>query len=345
MGLLSKFEGKMEDTLEGAADRMVKSPISPVQIAKKAEKQMRREKMVGAGKQYAPTLYTVLVNPDDDERLFGYYPTLAGEIETYLAAKAAEDGLVVDGQPLVRFIVDDGLRHGKFEVVAEAVAAPLVAQLRREEMEHYGLIGENGAGYGHGAQEAHPPQGEFGQPSGYAPNYPPAYGEYPYGEGVPDAGAYSDYGNGYDDVADDGYNDYGEGNAVGYEEYEQFCNRADCVTGEPVPYRNVSTPPQPMCLVDTTNNRTYPLEGNHFVIGRESSCDIVFSDINVSRTHAEMSLDPLGAWVLTDLDSTNGTFVNGRGTSSQPLRAGDRITIGMTNLVFDYVFNQAFDQD
>ena len=56
MGLLSKFEGKMEDTVEGAADRMGAAPLSPVQIAKKAEKQMRREKMVGAGKQYAPTL-------------------------------------------------------------------------------------------------------------------------------------------------------------------------------------------------------------------------------------------------------------------------------------------------
>ena len=110
MGFFSKFESKVEDTFEGAADKMIDAPISPVQIAKKAEKQMRREKMVGAGKQYAPTLYTVLVNPDDDERLFGYYPTLAGEIETFLSAKAADQGLVMDGQPLVRFIVDDGLR-------------------------------------------------------------------------------------------------------------------------------------------------------------------------------------------------------------------------------------------
>ena len=151
MGFLSKFEGKMEDTLEGAADHMVKSPISPVQIAKKAEKKMRREKMVGAGKQYAPTLYTVLVNADDDERLFGYYPTLAGETETYLAAKAAEEGLVMDGQPLVRFIVDEGLRHGKFDVIAEAVAAPLIAQLRQEEMERYGLAGAPSAARGGGA--------------------------------------------------------------------------------------------------------------------------------------------------------------------------------------------------
>ena len=139
MGIFSKFEGKMEDTFEGTADKMFDAPISPVQIAKKAEKQMRREKMVGAGKQYAPTLYTVLVNPDDDRRLFGYYPTLAGETETYLAAKASEQGLTMDGQPLVRFIVDEGLKHGKFDVIAEAVAAPIISQLRNEEMERYAV--------------------------------------------------------------------------------------------------------------------------------------------------------------------------------------------------------------
>ena len=200
MGFLSKFEGKMEDTLEGAADRMVKSPISPVQIAKKAEKKMRREKMVGAGKQYAPTLYTVLVNPDDDERLFGYYPTLAGETETYLAAKAAEEGLVMDGQPLVRFIVDEGLRHGKFDVIAEAVAAPLVAQLRQEEMERYGLAGAPGGAYGtpgnaagaYGTPYA-PPAG--GMRGGYA-----AAGASPHANAAPEPYAAAPYGNaGYAD--------------------------------------------------------------------------------------------------------------------------------------------------
>ena len=175
MGFLSRFEGKMEDTFEGAADRMANAPISPVQIAKKAEKQMRREKMVGAGKQYAPTLYTVLVNPDDDQRLFGYYPTLAGETETYLAAKAADEGLVMDGQPLVRFIVDDGLKHGKFDVIAEPVAAPIIAQLRAEEMQRYGIGGGQApAGYGapapapgYGAAPAQPYG--YGQPAPAAP--------------------------------------------------------------------------------------------------------------------------------------------------------------------------------
>ncbi len=46
--------------------------------------------MLQSGRGYAPTLYTILVNPQDDERLFGYHPTLAGETETHLAARATE---------------------------------------------------------------------------------------------------------------------------------------------------------------------------------------------------------------------------------------------------------------
>ena len=181
MGFLSRFEGRMEDTFEGAADKMFDAPISPVQIAKKAEKQMRREKMVGAGKQYAPTLYTVLVNPDDDRRLMGYYPTLAGETETYLTAKASEQGLVMDGQPLVRFIVDEDLKHGKFDIIAEAVAAPIIAQLRAEEMHRYGLAAAPAPG-GYGAPAPRPqapaPQQYGGYNQGYAA---PAPAPAPYG--------------------------------------------------------------------------------------------------------------------------------------------------------------------
>lgn len=139
MGFFAKFENKMEDAVDDFGDRFFDAPISPVQIAKKAEKQMRRNKMLGAGKQYAPTLYTVLVNVEDDARLKGYYPTLAGETETYLKAKANENGFSMDGDPLVRFMDDPDLKPGKFDVIAEPVAADIIAQLREEEMERYGI--------------------------------------------------------------------------------------------------------------------------------------------------------------------------------------------------------------
>jgi hypothetical protein len=69
-------------------------------------------------------------------------------------------------------------------------------------------------------------------------------------------------------------------------------------------------------------------------IGRSRECDIVLSDPNVSRRHAE--LRPRGgAWVLSDLGSTNGVSVNGRRIERpQVLTPGDRIEIGTTDLEF-----------
>ena len=49
MGIFSRFENKMEDAIDGLGDKFFDSPISPVQIAKRAEKQMKRNKMLGAG--------------------------------------------------------------------------------------------------------------------------------------------------------------------------------------------------------------------------------------------------------------------------------------------------------
>lgn len=66
---------------------------------------------------------------------------MAGETETYLRAKAMDQGLVMDGAPLVRFIVDDDLKPGKFDVIAELVSAPIIKQLRAEEMARYGIGG------------------------------------------------------------------------------------------------------------------------------------------------------------------------------------------------------------
>ena len=393
MGFLSRFEGRMEDTFEGAADKMFDAPISPVQIAKKAEKQMRREKMVGAGTQYAPTLYTVLVNPDDDRRLFGYYPTLAGETETYLAAKASEQGLTMDGQPLVRFIVDEGLKHGKFDVIAEAVAAPIISQLRNEEMERYGLGGAN-AGYG--AAAAYPAQ-QFGRAGAAMPDQRfNQYDQYDQHDQYGQYDQYDQYGNqGYQQMpagngweaqgyqapaqgswdqpaaapdyaaaqqaaagAVDQFNAYAAGAApavaaAGYAagQMASAAPRPQAMPQQAAPQQAANTvmfagagvpgqqPAQPQQtsrarLIDTAANRAIDLASARVTLGRESRNDITIPDINVSRTHAEISLSPQGAWVITDLGSTNGTYVNGRAVASQPLNEGDHIAMGSTNFVF-----------
>ena len=70
-------------------------------------------------------------------------------------------------------------------------------------------------------------------------------------------------------------------------------------------------------------------------IGRSRECDIVLDDAGASRRHAEFRPDPDG-WTLRDLASTNGVRVNGRPVhGSQPLRQGDRVEIGSTEIVFE----------
>jgi hypothetical protein len=69
-------------------------------------------------------------------------------------------------------------------------------------------------------------------------------------------------------------------------------------------------------------------------IGRLPECEIQLADTNASRIHAEVR--PRGeGFVLVDLGSTNGSQVNGARVTQRVLRDGDRITIGVTVLIFE----------
>lgn len=69
-------------------------------------------------------------------------------------------------------------------------------------------------------------------------------------------------------------------------------------------------------------------------LGRERDNDLILLDLKSSRHHAEIAVNE-GHWVLIDLESANGTFLNGMPvTSPSPLNHGDRITVGETDMVF-----------
>ena len=183
MGFFSKFEGKMEDTFEGAAGKMNNAPISPVQIMKKAEKQMRREKMVSAGREFAPTLYTVLVNADDDQRLFGFLSHACGRNRNAprIGSVFRRSGPGLQAARALHRGRD--LKHGKFDVIAEVVSAPIIAQLRDEEMQRYGMAPAGGRGYAQQPQQQpayrQQPQAQPQQPVYAQPNRNAAFGQAP----------------------------------------------------------------------------------------------------------------------------------------------------------------------
>lgn len=74
-------------------------------------------------------------------------------------------------------------------------------------------------------------------------------------------------------------------------------------------------------------------EGESVQIGRSRSCDLSLRSPEASRRHAEISCGP-GGWHVRDLDSTNGTYVNGERVSERALRPGDRIEIGSDAITF-----------
>jgi pSer/pThr/pTyr-binding forkhead associated (FHA) protein len=77
----------------------------------------------------------------------------------------------------------------------------------------------------------------------------------------------------------------------------------------------------------------YPLSPERTSIGRSRDNSIRLADERASRRHARVDLQQ-GTFVISDLDSANGTFVNGQRIQRHALRSGDEIRIGDTQLGF-----------
>lgn len=84
----------------------------------------------------------------------------------------------------------------------------------------------------------------------------------------------------------------------------------------------------------TVDGARQPIEKRRVILGRAKDCDIRLADPNVSRHHAELRQEASDYWVI-DLDSTNGTEVNGRRMKRAKLEHGDRLLLGSTELLFE----------
>jgi len=92
-------------------------------------------------------------------------------------------------------------------------------------------------------------------------------------------------------------------------------------------------PRDALFLLGSQPPKHWVLTGQRLVIGRLAACDIALNDQNASRQHAEIARRDDGWWIV-DLDSTNGTFVNGSLVKERRLTPGDRIQVGSSRLEF-----------
>ena len=105
----------------------------------------------------------------------------------------------------------------------------------------------------------------------------------------------------------------------------EFLVASDMVEGEGGPAGSLVTP----------DGSRIQIAIDPVTIGRHPDCDVVFNDQEVSRQHAEVRRQDDG-FVLVDLESMNGTKLNGAGVkTSRPLEDGDTITIGAHTIRFE----------
>lgn len=90
-----------------------------------------------------------------------------------------------------------------------------------------------------------------------------------------------------------------------------------------------------------TPGTVYPLEGDLLTLGRDAGNSIAINDAEISRRHARLTFQG-GKYVLEDLGSTNGTYVNGQRLGGphvlkpgDVISFGEQISLGFESLAFD----------
>lgn len=119
---------------------------------------------------------------------------------------------------------------------------------------------------------------------------------------------------------------------VGRTRYHRQVNKRVPPTGvrsfEPVAEPSTGEIPCLEVLTGQSTGRIVPLRLQVTTVGRDPSSNIILKDDGVSRSHAKFLVYDDKKAHLVDLESTNGTFVNGRRIDAVELSEGDRIQIG-----------------
>lgn len=303
MNVLAIFDQRIENIfIEGAPG--VRQPFSFKRLAKRVVREMEDETFVIDGVDTAPALYTVLVSAADDNLMRHMYIDISNEISQLIEAQAKKRGYTFVGRPLVRFMVDPSLRQGKFSVFAENIDPRTLARLRDEENAYLGISPVPQTFF----DVVAPSASSLGLASTPEESVDPL--DIPVADSLATEGPLMDSPLWPDD---------------------------EPPANEPITVNEPASDAEASSTCSLQNKQTghvFHVDTNRVSIGRVSaSCGIVLRDPNVSRVHAELSHNGR-VWSIRDLNSTNGTLVNGNEVSDAVLHDGDILTIGLTDLEF-----------
>jgi FHA domain-containing protein len=373
LGILRSIESRLERVVEGSVGRLFRASVAPVELARKLAKELEEGKVVSVTQTYAPNEYTIYLSPRDRTRFADFEASLRNELASYLAEHARRAGYVMPTRPRVRFETESSLHTGIFGISTalvrdddEAPVEPLHAgesaplppspppvAPQPETVYQVPAVPV--------AEPESPPRSPLDPdpapplPGGFPafpvdPDAPGPGDALPGGFPVPPAvpvplpGAPSFAPLPDAPAVPPGDPDVPPRPPVEPPIVEPPVGTPPAAPAIPAAFELPAEPPLEATMITRAepheelvivhDGRRTPIEASIVQIGRAPSCDIVLDDRNVSRRHAEIRRrGPVV--VLIDLDSTNGTIVNGRRVREHPLADGDRITMGNSRLTFE----------
>lgn len=182
MGVLQRFERRLEGLVNGAFAKAFKSEVQPVEIASALQRECDdRAAPVSQGRVMVPNDFTVELGAHDFERLATYAGPLSAELGELLQEHGREQRYMFVGPVEVKFERVQDLSTGMFRIRSQALAGVV-------QMPGYP---QQAPGYGAPQQPGYPPMG--------APAPPPAPPQQPFGAPPPQPafGAPNQMGGGY----------------------------------------------------------------------------------------------------------------------------------------------------
>jgi hypothetical protein len=123
MGVLQRFENRLESMVSGAFARAFRSEVQPVEVAAALQREVDNSaQILSRDRRLVPNNFHVELSPADHERLSQYGSTLAKELTEMLREHADEQSYVFTGPVSISFDKDDELGTGRFRVRSSALA-------------------------------------------------------------------------------------------------------------------------------------------------------------------------------------------------------------------------------
>jgi hypothetical protein len=123
MGLLQRFEDRLEQMVSGAFAKAFRSAVQPVEVAAALQREVDNSaQILSRNRRLVPNQFHVELSPQDHERLAPYSSTLSQELTEMLREHAQEQSYVFTGPVSIAFDERDDLSTGRFRVRSAALA-------------------------------------------------------------------------------------------------------------------------------------------------------------------------------------------------------------------------------